>query len=472
MKLLIASHNKGKIKEFKSILSNLGFDFLTLNDFQNIDEPEEDGLSLNENSLIKAKYYYDHFKLPVIADDTGLFIDDLNGEPGIKAARYSGFSDKENRKLVLQKLNGKESNAHFETVVTYFDGENVITANGILQGIITTKECGDNGFGYDSIFKLSGYDKTFAELSSDVKNSCSHRYIATCNLKRKLMFYQNPDYELQYIKDQFLTKLNTNVNAIDKIPGGMSNNTYLVKTDAGMFTARIPGINAELFVGRKIELDSLNKVKNINCFVQYNYFDLQSGFKVSPYIIKEKEEYDVKEIASVLDKLHHFDLFTNDFKPFERFLYYERLVNIFNVELDQDFYNLKKVIMSKREYLESRPKTPCHNDCQLSNHIFTNGHHVLIDFEFTGNNDPLFDFACLGNDDLNIGKESYSALVERELTKEENETIELWYSLQALSWYLVAMFKYVTGMNKTSGLDFSSIATYFLQKANNLLKNY
>ena len=73
MKLLIASHNEGKIKEFKSILNNLGFEFITLNDLQSIEEPVEAGLTLNENSLIKAKYYYDHFKLPVIADDTGLF---------------------------------------------------------------------------------------------------------------------------------------------------------------------------------------------------------------------------------------------------------------------------------------------------------------------------------------------------------------------------------------------------------------
>ena len=286
MKLLLATHNNGKINEFKSILSTLGFDFVTLNDFPNIEEPEENGLSLNENSLIKAKYYYDHFKLPVIADDTGLFVDNLNGEPGIKSARYSGFGEKENRQLILKKLNGNESNAHFETVITYFDGENVITGNGILQGIITTSERGDHGFGYDSIFKLPKYDQTLAELPTEIKNNCSHRYYAACNLKRKIMSFQDPDYELEYIKNQFITNLNQKIIKIDKLPGGMSNNTYLIQTDEGLFTARIPGINAELFVGRKIEFESLNKVVNNNCFVQCEYFDLQSGFKVSPYIIK------------------------------------------------------------------------------------------------------------------------------------------------------------------------------------------
>ena len=472
MKLLIASHNDGKIKEFKSILNNLGFEFITLNDLQSIEEPVEAGLTLNENSLIKAKYYYDHFKLPVIADDTGLFIDDLNGEPGIMSARYSGIGEKENRKLVLEKLNGKTSNAHFETVVTYFDGENVITANGILEGTISTEEKGQRGFGYDSIFCLPAYQKTLAELPIEVKNNCSHRFYATLNLKRKLMFNQNPESETDYVRDQIIENLNEQVISIEKLPGGMSNNTYFVKTENNLYTARIPGINAELFVGRKLELASLNKVKDDRSYVQYTYFDVQSGFKLSPYIIKEKEKHDIQEISNVLDKLHNLTKFENDFKPFERFLYYERLVKIFGVKLNDDFINLKNKIISYRDYLEQRPKTPCHNDCQLSNHIVNNNQHILIDFEFTGNNDPLFDYACLGNNDLNIGKEAYSKSVNRDLTNEENKIIELWYSLQALSWYLVAMFKFATGMNKTTGLDFSGIATYFLQKADNLLKNY
>ena len=472
MKILIASHNKGKINEYKNILKNLNLEFLTLNDFNKIEEPEENGLTLNENSLIKAKYYYDHFKIPVIADDTGLFIEDLNGEPGVKAARYSGKGDDENRKLVLKKLNGKKSSAYFETVVTFFDGNNVITANGILEGTISTEEKGELGFGYDSIFYLSEYGKTLSELSSDIKNTISHRYYATCNLKRKLLFYQDPLLELDYIKSEFLNQMNETALEIEKLPGGMSNNTYLVKTLNNMYTARIPGINAELFVGRNLELSSLNKVKNDLSFVQYKYFDLQSGFKVSPYIIKDQEGYNIQEIGRVLNKLHSIEQFSNNFNPFERFLYYERLLNILNTKLSQDFSKLKSKIMSYRSFLEERPKVPCHNDCQLSNHILNNAKHILIDFEFTGNNDPLFDFACLGNDDLNIGKNAYVETIGRPITSEENKVIELWYSLQALSWYLVAMFKFMTGMNKTTGLDFENIATYFLKKADNLLKNY
>ncbi len=472
MKVLIASHNKGKIAEFKKILHSLAFEFLTLNDLPEIEEPDEIGLTLNENSLIKAKYYFDHFKIPVISDDTGLFIDDLNGEPGIKSARYSGMGDKENRQLVLSKLNGKMSNAHFETVLTFYDGSNVITANGIMQGLINTKEVGTQGFGYDSIFYLPSFEKTLAELGVDLKNTISHRFHATNNLKRKLTFYNDSKEELNYIKEQFCNNLNEEVQSIEKIPGGMSNNTYLVKTNKNCYTARIPGINAELFVGRKLELAALNKVKDNVSFVQYNYFDLQSGFKVSPYIIREEEKYNIEGIAKVLNELHNLEFFENDFKPFERFLYYERLVNIFNMPLCKEFEELKGKILTYRNFLEQRPKMPCHNDSQLSNHVFTNQQDILIDFEFTGNNDPLFDFACLGNDDLNIGIEAYAKVVNRNLTIDEIKVIELWYSLQALSWYLVAMFKFATGMNKTTGLDFSNIATYFLQKADNLLKKY
>ena len=472
MKVLIASHNKGKIAEFKKILSEFDFEFFTLDDFEEVEEPVENGLTLNENSLIKAKYYFDHFNIPVIADDTGLFIDDLNGEPGINSARYSGFGEKENRHLVLTKLNGKMSDAHFETVLTFFDGANVITSNGILQGKINNKEVGEQGFGYDSIFYIPECGKTLAELGTEFKNTISHRYFATINLKRKLSFYVDPNKELSYVKCEFEKNLNDEIISLEKLPGGMSNNTYLIKTNNNLYTARVPGINAELFVGRVYELNSLNKVRGNSSFVQYNYFDLQSGFKVSPYIIREQDNYCEEAIALVLDKLHKLEKFENDFKPFERFLYYERLVKIFNMTLSSDFDTLKNKLLQYRQYLEQRPRTACHNDCQLSNHVFNNNEHILIDFEFTGNNDPLFDFACLGNDDLNIGKNAYSKLIERELNFEENKIIELWYSLQALSWYLVAMFKYATGMNATTGLDFSSIATYFLQKANNLLKNY
>ena len=279
-------------------------------------------------------------------------------------------------------------------------------------------------------------------------------------------------FVLNYIKEQFCNNLNEEVQSIEKIPGGMSNNTYLVKTNKNCYTARIPGINAELFVGRKLELAALNKVKDNVSFVQYNYFDLQSGFKVSPYIIREEEKYNIEGIAKVLNELHNLEFFENDFKPFERFLYYERLVNIFDMPLCKEFEELKGKILTYRDFLEQRPKMPCHNDSQLSNHVFTNQQDILIDFEFTGNNDPLFDFACLGNDDLNIGIEAYAKVVNRNLTIDEIKVIELWYSLQALSWYLVAMFKFATGMNKTTGLDFSNIATYFLQKADNLLKKY
>ena len=175
MKVLIASHNMGKITEFKKILNNLGFEFMTLNDLHEVEEPEETGLTLNENSLIKAKYYFDSFKIPVIADDTGLFIEDLNGEPGINAARYSGYGDKENRKLVLQKLNGKMSNAYFETVLTFYDGANVITANGIMEGKIAYSIEGTNGFGYDPIFYLPEFGMTSASISPEQKNEISHR---------------------------------------------------------------------------------------------------------------------------------------------------------------------------------------------------------------------------------------------------------------------------------------------------------
>ena len=104
MKILIASHNKGKVNEFINLFENLNIEFLLLSEFAEVPEPIENGNTLMENALIKAKYYYDLFKVPVIADDTGLFVKGLNGEPGIHAARYSENGEAGNRKKILDNL--------------------------------------------------------------------------------------------------------------------------------------------------------------------------------------------------------------------------------------------------------------------------------------------------------------------------------------------------------------------------------
>lgn len=471
MKVLIATHNEGKKKEFIDILGKLNYDFVTLNEFPKCEEPIEDGITIMENAILKAKYYFDLFKIPVIADDTGLFIDKLNNEPGVNSARYSGKGDAANRHKVLENLKNTESEAYFESFLVFYDGKTLITANGRLNGRIITLERGENGFGYDPIFLVPELGKTLAEIDHSKKNSISHRFKALNQLVNKINI-KDENNKINYIKQYIENKFHVMPSNVEKILGGMSNDTYKVSINNKDYTFRIPGQTAELFVSRKYEIDSLELVKGNENFIQYIDFDLESGVKVSPYIIRKEETPNISKLAKALEEMHNLPNFKNDYLPFERLRYSERLNKILNANFDEEYFELRDKLFTFEEMLMSRPKVSCHNDAQLSNYIFTDNQYVLIDFEFTGNNDMYYDFACYGNDDLSIGFDVAEATLQRKLTFEDQKIIELWYALQSMTWYLVAKFKFITGMEYKPDMNFDQVATFFLNKSKNLLKKY
>ena len=143
-------------------------------------EIEETGTTLSENAFLKAKGLYQITKIPTIADDSGLEIDDMNALPGVNSAVFAGVprSDKNNRRKVislLQKFNKEDFPARFKTIICYFDGKKPSYFEGKCEGKIILEEKGNNGFGYDSIFIPLGFDRTFAEMTDAEKNSISHR---------------------------------------------------------------------------------------------------------------------------------------------------------------------------------------------------------------------------------------------------------------------------------------------------------
>ena len=188
---VLASNNKHKIKEFKQMFSE--DEILSLEDIGYYDEIEEDGSSFLENSLIKAKTVYEFLKnknisASVIADDSGLCVNSLNGEPGIHSARYSGdHDDINNRKKLLENLKDKKDrNACFVClIVEYFSENNYICVEGKTHGYITNEEKGDTSFGYDCLFYSNELNKTFGEASQEEKNKVSHRGRAIIALKNK-----------------------------------------------------------------------------------------------------------------------------------------------------------------------------------------------------------------------------------------------------------------------------------------------
>lgn len=178
MKLIIASNNKGKIREYKELLEPMGYEVLSQSE-SGIDlEAEETGTTFAENSAIKARAIFDMAKCAVLADDSGLCIDALNGEPGVYSARYGGLeTDSERTALVLEKMKNvpeEKRGAHFACAIHFIkeNGEE-ISVLGKVEGSIGYEPKGENGFGYDPIFMVDG--RSFAEHSSEFKNKVSHR---------------------------------------------------------------------------------------------------------------------------------------------------------------------------------------------------------------------------------------------------------------------------------------------------------
>ena len=188
MKLVFATNNRHKLDEVRAIVGDR-VEVLSLNDIECHDEIPETADTLQGNALIKARYIYDKYGLNCFADDTGLEVEALGGEPGVYSARYAGeeCSSEANMQKLLHNLTGKSTrNAQFRTVIALIINGEEKLFNGIVKGSITEEKRGDSGFGYDPIFIPEGFSESFAQMSSEQKNSISHRYRATEQLSNYL----------------------------------------------------------------------------------------------------------------------------------------------------------------------------------------------------------------------------------------------------------------------------------------------
>ena len=189
-KLILSTDNKNKAKELREILKDLPLEILTKKEagVENL-QVVEDGDTLEHNSLKKARELAELVDHMVMADDSGLFVDALDGAPGVYSSRYGGEdgNDSLNNKTLLKNLQGKERTATFRTVIALIteDGREM-TVQGECRGEILEEPRGENGFGYDPLFVPSGYSETFAQLPSEIKNSISHRRRAIDALREKL----------------------------------------------------------------------------------------------------------------------------------------------------------------------------------------------------------------------------------------------------------------------------------------------
>lgn len=196
--LLLGTHNKHKVKEISYLLENIPFKIQSLDDFPNLSPVEENGETLEQNAVLKAKTYAKLTGLLTVADDTGLEVAALNGEPGVKSARYAGENcsyEDNNRKLLreLAGLNSNQRTAKFRCVIACYDPNSnwLQLAEGVLSGEILPEMKGKNGFGYDPIFYVPSLGKTLAELTLEEKNTISHRALALKQAKKILEAISN-----------------------------------------------------------------------------------------------------------------------------------------------------------------------------------------------------------------------------------------------------------------------------------------
>lgn len=188
MKLVFATNNKHKLEEVRAIVGDR-VEILSLNDIDCHDDIPETADTLQGNALIKARYIHEKYNVDCFADDTGLEVEALDGAPGVYSARYAGeeCDSQANMRKLLENLTGENNrNAQFRTVIALIIKGEEKLFNGIVKGKISREKMGNSGFGYDPIFIPEGFSQSFAQMSSEMKNSISHRYRTTEQLSNYL----------------------------------------------------------------------------------------------------------------------------------------------------------------------------------------------------------------------------------------------------------------------------------------------
>ena len=190
--LVLATHNPDKQAEMNAVLLDLGLDVIGLDQYPEIDDIPENGTTLLENAMIKARAVHLKTGFPALADDTGLEVDALHGAPGVYSARFAGedATYQDNVKKLLSVMAGvsrQNRTARFRTVVALIDSDTELWTEGIIEGLITRDQRGAGGFGYDPIFEAADTGKTFSEMSAKQKNEISHRARALQKMRKKLI---------------------------------------------------------------------------------------------------------------------------------------------------------------------------------------------------------------------------------------------------------------------------------------------
>jgi thiamine kinase-like enzyme len=263
----------------------------------------------------------------------------------------------------------------------------------------------------------------------------------------------------------------------NRLMGGMSNYTYVINVAGSLYTFRIPGKNASVFVDREIEAYHIELVESLNLNNDTVYLDQETGYKIAKYIegkpLHELNPIDyLKEASDVLKRIHESSIKSKyDYAPFVRLKKYEDLVKAYDFNHSERYYTYKNTLLQYKDFLDTFEKTLAHGDSQISNFVVTKDDLKLMDWEFTGNNDPFYDIACFGNANFDHALALLPVYLNHEPSKEDFNRLYLWRTFQCLQWHNVAMYKEFIGLSQDLHVDFKKVAALYLDKAEALLAN-
>lgn len=286
----------------------------------------------------------------------------------------------------------------------------------------------------------------------------------------------------QVMKEVTSQALNVNIDEVivkERLMGGMSNYTYVISVKDVLYTFRIPGKKAEKFVDRVVEAHHIDLVKQLGLNNETVFLDVKSGYKIAKYIegqpLSELNplEY-LKEASDALHKIHESGLKSlYDYDPLERLKLYEKHTLEYGHIHSERYNELKERFLSMKDvYINKDRLTLTHGDSQISNFVKTPEHDLrLMDWEFTGNNDPFYDIACFGNNKFEDALALLPVYLKRTPTTVEFNRLYFFRSFQCLQWHNVALYKDFIGLSIDLGVDFKFVANLYLDKAEGFLNS-
>ena len=262
-----------------------------------------------------------------------------------------------------------------------------------------------------------------------------------------------------------------------RLMGGMSNFTYIVEISGKLYTFRIPGKNADKFVNRTVEKHNIDLVEELGLNNKTVYFDIETGYKIAEYIegtpLHELNPLlFLEQAAGILHKIHESKKISDyDYDPIGRLKLYESYLGKYNFIHSKRYLELKEKFLSYMDkYMDISRLVLSHGDSQISNFVDTKNGLRLMDWEFTGNNDPYYDIACFGNNDFNHALALLPVYLKKTPTVEEYNRLYFYRTFQTLQWHNVALYKEFIGLSVDLGVDFMFIAGLYLDKAEKFLK--